>query len=587
MENMCGICGIYIFKDKKPQRESLIKMCRCLEHRGPDDEGVYIDSKVGLASRRLSIIDLKTGRQPIRNEDKSLWVVLNGEIYNFPQLREELQRKGHRFYTKSDTECIAHLYEERGSNCFKDLDGMFAIALWDSQKKKVILARDPMGQKPLYWTIFENKLLFASEIKSILAFPGFEKKPNLQAISNYFFYSFIPSPSTAFKGIQKLRPGFFLEVDAKGRAREEKYWDIDYSKKLTDISEEEIKQKIIHLLKNSIQKRLMSDVPLGVFLSGGIDSGLIAALMREFIPASQIDAFTIGFSDDSFDESSLAKETASVLGVRHYLEVINPKDALEMIPDLIKTLDEPFGDPSVLPTLLLSKFAQEKVKVALSGDGGDESFAGYPKYLAHQWLEGGFGRIIKKLPSMGTPRMKSFLKFANQPLYLRNQLWISSFALEEIKNITGCEADLNDLTSYHQEFCGQEPLDEAFYLDQKLTLADLYLTKVDRASMAVSLEVRCPFLDRNLVEFAAQIPVFRKMKNFRTKYLLKEIAKGYLPKEAIGQTKKGFGIPLEAWLSGDLKPLLDEYLSKGNPSDNSFATWKRLVFKIWSKHWLA
>jgi asparagine synthase (glutamine-hydrolysing) len=598
---MCGISGVYNFRGGEVNRKALEGMSRQLIHRGPDDKGVMSGGQIGLANRRLSVIDLETGHQPIHNEDKSLWLVFNGEIYNFPRLRKDLLKEGHRFYTQTDTECLLHLYEEKGTAFLKKLDGMFALALWDGKKKRLLLARDPLGKKPLYWTVWNGKLLFASELKAIFAYPGFKKKLEEQSLGKYFFYSFLPSPSTLFKGVKKVPPGHFLTVEENGLIKEEKYWEIDYGRKI-NLAREEIKEEVLVTLEEAVRKRLLADVPLGVFLSGGIDSGLIASLMTKF--SAKVNSFSLGFEEEDFDESAFAAQTARRLGIKLQIGIFRERDLNSLLEETVAILDEPLGDPSVLPTLFLSKLAAREVKVVLSGDGGDESFAGYPKYLGHFILE----RILRgRLPSIKISRpeageMNNFLAFAGEALYRRNQWWISSFSPEAIKELTGHVPDFSDLERYHQDFNGKDILDEASFLDQKLTLADLYLPKVDRASMSASLEVRCPFLDKALVEYCARIPFGEKIKGGRTKSLLREIAAEYLPAEVINQPKKGFGIPLRKWLAGGLRPWVREYLNKDkirkggilNPkvvgrvikSGNANAIWKLLVFEIWRQNWL-
>lgn len=577
---MCGICGIFDLKEKAVSLPVLKEMTNLLRHRGPDEEGYYCRGNVGLGSRRLAIIDLKSGYQPIHNEDKSLWVVFNGEIYNFPGLKASLEKKGHKFYTKSDTECLVHLYEEDGLDFVKKLDGMFALAIWDEKEKKFVLARDPLGKKPLYWTRFEDKIIFASEIKAILSYPGFRKIADQTAIDKYFFYGFVPAPATVFQGIKKILPGHRLEFNQKGEVIDRQYWEIDYRQKLTGLSFNEIEEEVTKLLFQAVEKRLISDVPVGLFLSGGIDSGLVGAIMSRFVISKRIAAFSIGFGREKEDETILAGKTSDYSGFKHNIKHFSVKDAADLLPQLIQIMDEPMGDPSILPTLFLSLFAGQSLKVVLSGDGGDESFAGYPKYLAHQFLGNPFwGPVLKNIPAWlfkGNKRL--FFQYAKLPLYLRNQLWISSFTKK---------AGLKDLENLHRQFPGKETLDEAFFLDQKLTLADLYLPKLDRASMSASLEVRCPLLDKNLVAFMAKVPGRIKLANRITKSLLRKIAAKYLPAEVISQPKKGFGIPLKKWLT-ELQPILKEYLSERDLVENkdSMDVWRLLTYRIWQKNWL-
>lgn len=598
---MCGICGIYNFNQTKVEKEKLIKMCRSLKHRGPNDEGLYVSKNIGLGNRRLSIIDLGGGHQPVHNEDETIWITFNGEIYNFLKLRESLLKKGHRFYTNSDTEVIIHLYEEYKEKCVDKLNGMFAFGIWDGKKEQLFLVRDPVGEKPLFWTVFENKLLFASEIKAILAFSGFVREIDEDSLAKYFLYNFIPSPQSIFKGIKKLLPGYFLIIGKKGEIKEKKYWEIDYSKKLSEVGFEEVKGQVENVLEKAVEERLISDVPLGVCLSGGVDSSLVTSIMAKKIGADRVEAFTIGFREKSFDESDYASMVAKHLKVKHHLRIFSQKELFHLLPKVVEVLDEPMADSSILPTFLLSEFAGEKIKVVLSGDGGDESFGGYPKYLAHWFLE---KSRLNKLPflslcgnSLG--RFGKFIKYMSSPLYLRNQLWINNYSKEEVKQLTGQRTDFSDIEKYHRVFNGKDILDEAFFLDQKLTLADLYLVKTDRASMANSLEIRSPFLDKNLVELGARIPFEVKLKGFRTKALLKEIALKYLPAEAIFRPKKGFGIPLKKWLEGEARPLIkktilrkkDSVLNSAKVAEivekgTSHQIWSLLIFNLWKERWL-
>jgi len=596
---MCGIAGIFNLNGDSVEREDVSGMIQAIVHRGPDEKGTYTEGNVGLGSCRLSIIDLKTGQQPIHNEDKTLWIVFNGEIYNFIQLKRDLLKKGHKFYTQSDTEVILHLYEELGEKCLTKLDGMFALAIWDSTQKELLLARDPMGKKPLYWASFERKFVFASEPKAILAFLGFKRAINKDSLPKYFFYGYVPSPETIFKNIRRLPAGSFFSISQKGVGEIKSFWELDYSQKI-NLSREEVKNKTEELLKMAVKKRLIADVPIGIFLSGGIDSSLVAA----FVPDRRIEAFTIGFEDQKTDESAAAKDVAKHLGIKQNLKIFSDKEVTGILPQALELMDEPMADPSILPTYLVSSFAREKVKVVLSGDGGDENFAGYPKYLAHYLLE---KTLLKNVPlhcPIGRPDGKfwSFLTYARFPLELRNQLWLSSLSLAEVKRLTGYEVCFEDIEGYHQIFNGNDPLDEALFLDQKMTLADQFLVKVDRASMANGLEVRCPFLDKKLVEFAAKIPFGIKIKNFRKKSILREMAEGVLPKKIINLPKKGFGIPLGKWLEYSLRPLLKEYLSAKKikqegvldprvvtqilKDENWSAIWKLLVFEIWFEKWL-
>jgi len=602
---MCGIAGILKFNGKEQiKEESVRKMVKTMICRGPDDKGFYFENFLGLGHCRLSIIDLTSGHQPIYNEDKSLQIVYNGEVYNFAYLRQSLKSKGHQFYTQSDTEVILHLYEEKGENCVKDLDGVFAFAIWDKKKQQLFLARDPLGEKPLHWALFNNQFVFSSEIKGILAHPGFKKEIDRQSLNKYLFYGFVPAPATIFSGIKKLLPGYLMTVDFKGHIKEKKYWEFDYSRKIKEFNPQLIKKKTVDLLKKAVEKRLIADVPLGVFLSGGVDSSLVVAMMSQILPPSQIQAFSIGFKEKDFDESIYAKKVAKHLGIKHHLKIFSQKEVLNLIPKVADFLDEPMADPSILPTFLLSQFTRQKVKVALSGDGGDENFGGYPKYLAHWFLQ---KTCIEKFPLFLFSRFfegkkSDFLKYGSSPLYLRNQFWVSHFDLSRVERLTGGKVDLSDLERYHQIFNGKNNVDEAFFLDQKTILPDLFLVKTDRASMAASLEVRSPFLDKELTDFCSSLPFSLKLKGFRTKNFLKEIALDFLPKEVILRPKMGFGVPLKKWFKHELKALIGKELSFSkikkegffNPveiqkilkENKTIQIWNLFVFERWYQKWL-
>jgi len=601
---MCGINGVLEFNShQKVARETIAKMNKAIYHRGPDEEGYFEGGNIGLGSRRLSIIDLASGQQPIFSEDKKLVIVFNGEIYNYRVLRQTLLRKGHHFKTNSDTEVILHLYEQEGESCVKRLDGMFSLAIWNVKKGELFLARDPLGKKPLFWAIVENKFIFSSEIKGLLSDKDLKRNIDEESLAKYFLYGFVPASASIFRNIQKLLPGHFLTVDSKGRVRTKKYWELDYRVKEEFLNEGSLEDKIIEYLEKAVEKRLIADVPVGVFLSGGIDSGLVTAVMRNFISPSEIEAFSIGFGEKDYDESSLAGLVAKKLEVNLHLKIFSEKDLLSLIPEVVDILDEPMADSSILPTVLLSRFTREKVKVALSGDGGDENFAGYPKYLAHLLLEN-FG--LKKIPlslfsSYFSGKSSLFLTHANQPLFLRNQLWINPFSPNEVGKLIGIRPTFTDLERYHLDFNGKGA-DEAFFLDQKITLPDLYLVKTDRASMAASLEIRSPFLDRDLTMFAARIPPLIKLKSFKTKSLLRNIAKKYLPLEAVNKPKKGFGVPISLWLKGKdgnkiLGALSKEKIKKEGildckivediiKSGRTQQIWALLVYEWWREKWL-
>ncbi|MCX9011225.1 MAG: asparagine synthase (glutamine-hydrolyzing) [Candidatus Methanoperedens sp.] len=627
---MCGICGNFYFNpSERVDAGTIAGMCEAIVHRGPDDQGVYADQNIGLGARRLSIIDLEGGHQPVHSEDSSKWVVQNGEIYNFRELRDTLKQKGHEFYTKSDTEVILHAYEEYGERCVERFEGMFAFAIWDADKEQLFLGRDRMGKKPLHYMVLNDQFMFSSEIKSILRHPDFRKEIEDEQVKSYLLYGYIPAPDSIFKGIKKLPPAHTLTITGSADIKIRNYWNMDFRSKIAEHDEEKIIDMITFCLKESVRKRLVSDVPLGVFLSGGVDSSLVLAMMCELLPPEDISAFSIGFEEAEYDESGYAKAVADRLGVNHRLEMLPLGKVLKNLPRIIQMLDEPIADPSIVPTYMLSDFTRKYVTVALSGDGGDELFGGYPKYYAHKFsnfYDSLFPALIRRnvdkvlyrsrdiTEKILNDKIKRFLIGLSYSPDIRNHAWISPFFPREIESLLTEEAKNSLSNGYFGEveehaatFIGEEPLDKMIYLDTKLTLADLYLVKVDRASMACSLEVRSPFLDRQMVELAASIPSKLKVKGATTKYILKRVAERYLPERIIYRKKMGFGMPLSNWLRRELTPLIHENLSEDRiknegffnypviegllnehfegKKDNSFRIWNLLVFQIWLNRW--
>ena len=637
---MCGIAGI-AYKNGHPVEHNILKeMTRAIKHRGPDDEGIHIipnpqspicnaNIQVGLAHRRLSIIDLsKSGHQPMTNEDETIWITFNGEIYNFKELRIDLIRQGHVFKSNSDTEVIVHGYEEYGEGIFNKLNGMFAFGLWDNTNQALYLVRDRYGQKPLYYCHSQAGIVFASEIKSLLKHPDINSEIDIHNLSRYLSYEYIPAPHSILKDINKLLPGHYLKWD-NDNINTTPYWHINFggTENGGTLSVSEIEHQLVCLLKSAVERRLISDVPLGVFLSGGIDSSAIVALMSELIPADQIKTFSIGFDDESFDESSHARAVSQFFGTVHHEQTLTPGKMLEMLPDIWNIMDEPFADASVLPTYLLSKFTRESVTVALGGDGSDELFAGYDPFQAHlvaKYYEKVpkiihskvLSPIINRLPvstkniSMDF-KLKQFIKGIPYTTAIRNQVWLGSFAREEQQNIFTEDINntLNNFDPYediHRSYNGtkfRNTMDEIIYCYSKFYLADDILTKIDRASMASSLEVRSPFLDVDFAEFANRIPSELKMKGLTRKYILKKSLEKKIPRSILYRKKKGFGIPLTRWLKNELKPTLLEVF---NPSrinrdslfnsktistmlddhfsgrrDNRKQIWTLLMFEMW------
>lgn len=631
---MCGIAGyIGLSRDIEVDEAIVRRMCDVLTHRGPDDEGVFVQKNIGLGMRRLSIIDLEGGRQPIGCENGDIQVICNGEIYNFHELRERLEQKGHRFRTNSDTECLVHLYEEYGPNCVRHINGMFAFCLWDSRTETVLLARDRLGKKPLYYAVYDNRLIYGSELKALLMYPGVPRELDPQALDLYLTYDYVPAPFCILKGFFKLKPGFRMIIK-DGAIRQEAYWNLGYEPKLGRVNKKENEKELVEELQSrlgqAVEKRLVADVPLGVFLSGGLDSSTIAALARNATPGP-LKTFSVGFEERSFDESAYARKVAAVLETDHHERTFRTRDMLELVPGLPEVLDEPMADPSILPTYLLSRFTKEKVTVALAGDGGDELFAGYPTYQAHLLadyyiklpgpVKRTIGGVVNRLPVSHANlsfdfKAKQFLKGAALPLEIRNLVWKGGFSPEEKRQLytqdfAGLVQDFDSFAPVRDLMAAcdaRNSLDKALYLDSKLYLQDDILVKVDRASMACSLEVRAPFLDYELIDWATRLPVRFKMRGLTTKYLFKKLGEKLLPKEIVHRSKKGFGIPVSSWLGHELKePLHDllnnsRFVQKGvfsrvhlerlvrehleKARDNRKQLWPLLVLELWHRQYI-
>ncbi|MCQ9208240.1 MAG: asparagine synthase (glutamine-hydrolyzing) [Omnitrophica bacterium] len=567
---MCGIAGNCNFAGKRVERSNIERMIKTLVHRGPDDAGIYISAdnnpdspaQVGLGHRRLSIIDLKTGHQPMSNEDDSIWIVFNGEIYNFLELRERLLSKGHRFKTKSDTEVILHLYEDQDLECVRLLRGMFAFAIWDNKKKRLFLARDRVGKKPLVYYQDSKNLIFASEIKAILE-NGIKREVNLGSIDYFLSYGYVPSPQSILKGIKKLPPGHILTYDSQGLAIQ-RYWRISYQKQKITFAES--KQRLKEILTESVRLRLISDVPLGVFLSGGIDSSIVVALMSKLC-GSGVKTFSIGFEEEDYSELKFARKVAERYNTEHREFVVKP-DAFEILNKLVWHYNEPFGDSSCVPSYYLAKMTREFVPVALNGDGGDESFVGYERYRGMQ-----IARYLKYLPKPLIKVMLSLLKTKSRHIdvFLKGLLnytdewrrygsWVGCFQEEDKQGLySDCfKASLGgDVAAYLLNLAEQShlpsPAERAMEVDINSYLPEDLLVKMDIATMANSLEARSPFLDHNVMEFAASLPIGFKMRSFKLKYLLKELAQDLLPKEILQRRKMGFAVPVDKWFRTNLK----------------------------------
>lgn len=578
---MCGICGLFHFDDQPVDERVLTAMNARLRHRGPDDDGTFIAGGLGLAMRRLKIIDIAGSDQPLHNEDGAIQLVFNGEIYNYRELRRQLAARGHRFHTDGDGETIAHLYEELGAAAVGELRGMFALALWDGRGKKLLLARDRLGQKPLYYFQGGRSFVFASEIKALLAHPAVPRVSRFSpddpaALRDYLSFGYIPAPETAFAGIHMLEPGTTLEVDLAGETRSQRYWTppVQAPPAAHARAADHI-EALRAQLDEAVKLRLVSDVPLGAFLSGGLDSSLIAALMRRHSNA-EIKTFSIGFAgDDSFDESPYAEAVARYLGTQHQAFCVEPM-SLELLPRLVWQHDQPFADSSAIPTFLVSQMTREHVTVALTGDGGDELFAGYERFYAAQLLRRlafvpppimrVLSRLLSQLPEGTayydrTRRTRRFARAAGLPLHAAYFDLVRLFSAELLDEIAP-GANSNPSLAAWMNPRQTQPV--AALLEANLTsyLPDDLLIKADRCSMAASLEARAPFLDHHLAEYAAGIPFNLKLRGAQTKHILKEAARGLLPDPIINRKKHGFGIPLGAWLRQDMRPVRDLLLSR-------------------------
>jgi asparagine synthase (glutamine-hydrolysing) len=591
---MCGIAGMVSISNIPVNEDVLRAMTDSLRHRGPDDSGVKIlpgpaNSGIcaGLGHRRLSIIDLSPlGHQPMANESKTMWITFNGEIYNYKELRAGLVGKGHRFLSETDTEVIIHGYEEYGEGLFPKLSGMFAFALWDSAKGRLLLVRDRFGKKPLYYWRFNGGIAFASEIKAFLLHPEFRRELDIKSLSRYLAYEYIPVPHAIYKNVFKLPPSNLLIYNGENVSIKH-YWDITFNDNpLKKQSQKEIERHLVDLLRKSVENRLMSDVPLGAFLSGGIDSSAVVALMCEVMDPHLIKTFSIGFEDRSFDESYYAFLIAHHFKTDHHRRMFRSSEMFNILPEVWGFLDEPFADASILPTYMLSKYTRETVTVALGGDGGDELFAGYDTFLAHR-LARLYSIVPKRLTQMVVAPLaallpvsgknmsldfclKQFLKGISEQTSIRNQMWMGAFPPDQQRELFNPEASevLRDFDVYediHQSVNGRpfrDWIDEMNFVYERFYMCEDILTKVDRASMAVSLEVRTPFLDRDLSEFANHLPSHYKLKGLTRKFILKKALESKLPREILYRRKKGFGIPLTSWLRYDLRSMLENIFSK-------------------------
>ncbi|HEY0003476.1 MAG TPA: asparagine synthase (glutamine-hydrolyzing) [Pyrinomonadaceae bacterium] len=575
---MCGIAGFISDRERMTVEERaalLNRMCRVIRHRGPDDQGVLVQQGLALGMRRLSIIDLAGGHQPISGEDGNATVVFNGEIYNYRELQKELEARGHRFQTSSDTETIVHAYEEYGPACLDHFRGMFAFALWDERARKLFIARDRVGKKPLYYTLTpEGTFIFGSELKSLLEHPEARRELDPEALDAYLGFGYVPDPLCIFRGIHKLPAGHYLSF-ADGRVEVERYWDFVYEP-VQERPEEDYLEELRALLEEAVRLRLVSDVPLGAFLSGGIDSSSIVGLMSRHMD-QPVKTFSIGFHEDSYDELRYARLAAERFGTEHHEFIVTP-DICRMIDELAWHLDEPFADSSAIPTYAVSKLAREHVKVVLSGDGGDELFAGYTRYvidkqrsgfanLPHFLRRGLMQPLSRSLPH-GAWGRNYLHNVALDPLnrYLDSISFLTSLHKRSLysdgfrSQLKGHSRAVQLFEEHAQRVASHEPLDTLLYLDSKTYLPGDILTKVDRMSMAVSLEARVPLLDHKLIEFVTRIPASLKMKGLETKHIFKQAVRGLVPAEILDRPKQGFGLPIQKWIDQELRSYIREVL---------------------------
>jgi len=637
---MCGICGIFnLHLDPVTRADRIGPMTDRLTHRGPDSEGRFLRPYLALGIRRLKIIDLETGDQPLANESGTVTLVYNGEIYNFRELRQQLLERGHEFRTQSDGEVIAHLYEEKGPDCLEDLNGMFAVALWDEPNRRLLLARDRAGEKPLYYWTGGDTLVFASEIKSLLEYPDVPRQPEFDSLTQYLFHGYIPAPRTAFRDLRKLPAAHRLTAEG-GRIRIEPYWSLAHYLRPPEggavdrRGEKEIVVELRRRIREAAISRLVSDVPLGVFLSGGVDSSTLVALMSELAPG-QVNSFSVSFAEPSFSEEAYSTLVARRFRTRHHTLNAHTGNLREALDAMSDHLDEPLADPAVLPTYLISRFARSEITVALSGEGSDELFGGYPTYigarLANFYLRlprplrrtfvEPLGKRLKISPGAVPLGMflRRFFAHADEPAAERHLTWFGMFAPDELERLLapgwpGPRPQRDPRAVFavlDRVLPGTRPentVAETLYLDFRTYLEDNLLVKVDRASMACSLEMRTPFLDHRLVEFAAGLPVSLKLRSFRLKYILKKAVEPWLPHEIVYRQKRGFSVPIAGWMRGELAPLLEEKLNperlrrqgwfdpafvarlldqhRSGRADHRKALWTLLCFQLWQERWM-
>jgi asparagine synthase (glutamine-hydrolysing) len=597
---MCGIAGKFNFdRARSVDRERLSAMTSVIAHRGPDAEGFYVAEGIGLGHRRLSIIDLTTGAQPLANEDSTVWVAFNGEIYNFAEVRALLEQAGHRFRTHTDTEVIVHAYEEWGEQSVERFRGMFAYALWDERRRRLVLVRDRLGVKPLFYAATAFGVTFGSEIKAILEDPDVAREWSAEAIDAYLTLGYIPCPRTIYSHIAKLAPGHLL-VAENGGVSIRPYWDLTFPGKGDPRRENEYLERLDSLITESVKLRLMSDVPLGAFLSGGIDSSAVVAAMVE-TSSSRVVTTTVGFGEEAFDELEYARVVARHLGTESHERIVTP-DVVDLLPKLAWHFDEPFSDSSAVPTYYVSAAAREHVTVALSGDGGDELWAGYPWHRVERWEHQArqvlgttasrvAGRLAQRVPlAVKGSRSLRHLALSPDEACARKHAY-NGFDSEGRRamyspDFADAVRDADPLATFRQAYqtcSSSDPLDRTMYVDVKTYLADDILTKVDKMSMAVSLEARDPLLDHKLLEFAATVPSSLKLKNGQSKYLLRRVLQRRVPKSIVDRPKHGFEAPIGEWLRGPLAPMVDDLLLDGRFRARGIFNDKAIA-RLWQEH---
>jgi asparagine synthase (glutamine-hydrolysing) len=629
---MCGICGIvHVESAEAVDGRVIAAMARAMTHRGPDEEGLHVEPRVGLGSRRLSIIDVAGGRQPIANEDESMFIVFNGEIYNYRELRVFLEHKGHRFRTRTDTEVILHLFEEYGDDVVEYLNGIFAFAIWDRRRNELFAARDRMGVKPLYYAMTSDGFTFGSELRVVLANPQVDRQLDLVALNEYLSFEFVPTPRTMLKGVERLPAAHTLRSNGRTIALRQ-YWtpSLARSESQPPVQWREFAARLEETLRGTVREELVSDVPVGVLLSGGIDSSAIASFMVEGY-AGTVNSFSVAFDEPSFDESRYAQAVSKHLGTRHHELRLTSRMAADVVPHIADVLDEPLGDASFIPTYLLSKFAAGHVKVVLGGDGSDELFGGYPTLVAHRLIEYYERTVPRVFRAYAIPKLlpllpvsfdyfsrdfkiRRFMAGRGVPLEARHHRWMGSYFDEDKARLfqDWVRPVLGDTYAaayrYARECDARLTLNRVLYDDMKLYLEGDILTKVDRASMAASLEVRVPFLNRRVLEFATSLPLALKLRRLTGKYLLKRAMAGRLPREIVERKKQGFAMPVAHWLTSELKELagdmlspdrirrqglfepayvtalLDDHLARRR--DNRKLIWTLLMFQLWYAKYL-